>query len=70
MQLSCIVHGIGMVFAYILHIWLYVYGYLSTTTFLLMLIPAPIGLRQVRTVLAHFNCAPIDFSFVHMHEKW
>ena len=48
METSCVVHGIGIVVAYILHILLYVYGYLSTVTFLLMLVPAPIGLRQVR----------------------
>ena len=56
MKLSCIIHGIGIVLAYILHLWLYIYGYLSTVTFLLMLIPAPIGLRQVRSVLAQFSC--------------
>ncbi|XP_028391084.1 uncharacterized protein LOC114515961 [Dendronephthya gigantea] len=50
MQLSCVIHGTGIVFAYILHVWLYIYGYLSTVVFLLMLLPAPIGLRQVRNV--------------------
>ncbi|XP_028391083.1 uncharacterized protein LOC114515960 [Dendronephthya gigantea] len=50
MQLSCVIHGIGIVFAYILHVWLYIYGYLSTVVFLLMLLPAPIGLRQIRNV--------------------
>ena len=48
MEISCVIHGIGIVFAYILHIWLYIHGYLSTVVFFLMLLPAPIGLRQVR----------------------
>ncbi|XP_046851654.1 uncharacterized protein LOC124444991 [Xenia sp. Carnegie-2017] len=50
LQSSCLIHGVGIAFAYILHMCLYAYGYLSTITFLLMLIPAPIGLRQIPNV--------------------
>ena len=48
MDLSCQIHAVGIIIAYILHLWLYNQGYLSTISFLLMLIPAPIGLRQVK----------------------
>ena len=47
MNVSSKVHGVGMVVAYVFHIWLFYAGYISKFTFFLMLIPAPIGLRQV-----------------------
>ena len=47
MELASTVHGVGMVVAYIFHVWLYYAGYISTLTFLLILLPAPIGIRQV-----------------------
>ena len=41
------IHAAGMVFAHIFLVWLFYAAYMSKITFLLLLIPAPIGLRQV-----------------------
>ena len=56
MGLASKVHGVGMVLAYILHVLLFYAGYISTLTFLLMLVPAPIGIRQVIFKFFYFCC--------------
>lgn len=64
LQSSCLIHGVGIAFAYILHTCLYAYGYLSTITFLLMLIPAPIGLRQVSINIKLFSTVVATFNVI------